>query len=171
MMNILKVSVYVIVAVCYSFQSHADSCVGLIDALKECKPYVCAIKFFEDKLEYEVLGIRRKGCKYLERDASGLSLCYLSLGNVDIMSNYLVKIFTKNVNIDKEQIEILKAEVCNFYASMDSDLIDIGKEFNEQNIKDIEYKAGLQKRKTQANSIRSIFFDEDVIKTLRATDD
>ncbi|KJV69536.1 hypothetical protein NLO413_0929 [Candidatus Neoehrlichia lotoris str. RAC413] len=153
--------------VCYNFQAKANSCVGLIDALKTCKPYKCVIKFVEDKLEYEVLGIRRKGCKYLERDLSGLSLCYLSSDNLNIMSDYLVKIFTKNASINTKQIEVLKSRICRFYASMDGGLIDMGKEFTEENIKDVEYKAGLEKRKAEANSIKSIFFDEDIMKKLR----
>ena len=146
-------------------EANTHDCLGLVYALNHCTSYACEMDFSNDKIQYTVFGLRNNNCKLMEKDASGMMLCYIPQDELKVMSEYLVRVITNNLRVDTNKIERMLFELCNFYYVMQDSLIPENEEVNEQNALQVIRAAELKRRNINISKIKSIFFrDEDIMK-------
>ncbi|AHX06252.1 hypothetical protein ECHLIB_0173 [Ehrlichia chaffeensis str. Liberty] len=146
-------------------QASQRDCLGLVYALHHCTSYTCEMDFFNNKVQYTIFGLRNNSCKLVEKDDSGLTLCYVPKEKLKVMSEYLVRVITSNLNINTSKIEDVLFDVCNFYSVIQESLIPENEEVTEQNVQEIKRAAELKRRNFNISKIKSIFFsDEDIMK-------
>ena len=151
----------------FSIECKADvhNCLGLLYALNNCTNYTCTLNFLNNKVQYTVFGVRDNTCKMSEMDDSGITLCYLPEDKLKVMSEYLVRVITNNMNIDTNKVENMLSQVCEFYSTVQETLIPENEEVTEKNALEIKRAAELKKRNFDMSKIKSIFFpNEDVVK-------
>ncbi|CEI84832.1 hypothetical protein [Ehrlichia minasensis] len=146
-------------------EASTHGCLGLVYALHHCTSYTCEMDFSDNKVQYTVFGLRNDNCKLMEKDDSSMMLCYIPQDKLKMMSEYLVRVITNNLNIDTHKIEHMLFELCNFYYVMQDSLIPENEEVNEQNALQVTRAAELKRRNINISKIKSIFFrDEDIVK-------
>ncbi|OUC04139.1 hypothetical protein PVA18_03910 [Ehrlichia muris subsp. eauclairensis] len=167
----MKISVILSIMVLYIMmfstrcEARKHGCLGLIYALNHCTDYTCEMDFLTDKIQYTVFGLRNNSCKLMEKDDSGLTLCYIPQEKLKVMSEYLVRVITSNLSFNTNKIENVLFEVCNFYSIIQESLIPENEEVTEQNVSEIKRAAELKRRNINISKIKSIFFpDVDVLK-------
>ena len=163
----VSVTLIVILYIMFSIECKADvhNCLGLIYALNNCTSYTCNMDFFNNKVQYTIFGLRDNSCKISEMDDSGVAVCYLPEDKLKVMSEYLVRVITNNMNIDTNKIEYMLSQVCEFYSMIQETLIPENEEVTEKNALEIKRAAELKKRNFNIGKIKSIFFsNEDVVK-------
>ncbi|WP_230957610.1 hypothetical protein [Ehrlichia ruminantium] len=154
--------------VCNVCRASQHDCLGLIYALNHCSKYTCDIDFVDDKIQYTVFGMRNGRCKFFEQDSSSVMLCYLPQEKLEQMSEYLVKVVTNNVNMDVDKIDHMLSNVCDFYSVVQESVIPENEEVTEENALEVERTAGLEKRKSDISKIKSIFFPNKDVESLRS---
>ncbi|AHX04791.1 hypothetical protein [Ehrlichia japonica] len=168
----MKVSVILSIMLLYIMSStrceaNMHGCLGLIYALNYCTSYTCEMDFLNDKIQYTVFGLRDNSCKLMEKDDSGLALCYIPQEKLKAMSEYLVRVITSNLSVNTDKIEDVLVEVCNFYSVIQESLIPENEEVTEQNVLEVKRAAELKRRNINISKIKSIFFSEEDVLKLR----
>ena len=165
----MKVNIILIIVLYVVFsiecKSEVRSCFGLIYSLNNCTSYTCDMDFLNNKIQYTVFGLRDNNCKMLQQDDSGITLCYLPKNELKVMSEYLVRVITNNMNVDTNEVEDILSQVCEFYSVVDETFIPENEEVTEENALEIKRATELKKRNININKIKSVFFlDEDIVK-------
>ncbi|MGN7618967.1 MAG: hypothetical protein ACTJLM_03515 [Ehrlichia sp.] len=141
------------------------NCLGLVYALNNCTGYTCNMNFLNNKVRYTVFGIIDDRCKMSEVDDSGVTLCYFPKEKIRMMSEYLVRVITNNMNIETNKIEHALSKVCEFYSTVQGTLIQENAEITEDNALEVKRAVELEKRNFNVGKIGSIFFsDVDIVK-------
>ena len=167
----MKVSVILSIMLLYIMSStqceaNKHGCLGLVHALNYCTNYTCEMDFLNDKIQYTVFGLRDNSCKLMEKDDSGLVLCYIPQEKLKVISEYLIRVITSNLSVNTNKIENVLFEVCNFYSIIQESLIPENEEVTEQNVLEVKRAAELKRRNISISKIKSIFFSEDDVLKL-----